>query len=503
MTVALETRDLTKSFGANNVLKGISLTINAGEVTALLGANGAGKSTFLGCLSGAEVPTGGEILVEGVAHTGSSPRESIEAGIGMIYQHLQLVGALTIADNVFLGSELRNAWGVTNRRAQERETLSLLQSLGLALNPAATVETLSIGQQQVVEIVRALRRNPKILILDEPTAALSHTEVSALLDLVSTLARQRNIAVIYVSHILAEVMQVADRVVVLRDGEVFEDRARGAFGMSDLVAFISPNKRENLPRARQHAHAAIALGLQGFSGSASGPVDMQIHDGEIVGVFGLLGSGRTNLVETLAGVRPRHGGDVEINGSARSVRSPREASRQGIVLVPADRASQALFPDMSAVDNVVLPHMSVLGRWGLRSKEAELATFGTVVDALEVNPRDPSLAGGSFSGGNAQKLMIGRWTNPASAAKVLLLDEPTQGVDVGAREDIYAFIREFVSEPGRCAVFTTSDYEEAVALADRIVVLHDGAVQAISEPSVSEAQLMALAFGEKHLAESA
>ncbi|WP_341946358.1 sugar ABC transporter ATP-binding protein [Microbacterium sp. LWH11-1.2] len=496
MVVALETKGLEKSFGSNRVLKGISLEFRSGEVTALLGANGAGKSTFLGCISGAEAPSSGQILIHGEEHSGSSPRESIEAGIGMIYQHFQLISSLSIADNVFLGSEVRTVLGATDRRAQERETLSLLLPLGLTLNPAATVGSLSVGQQQVVEIVRALRRDPKVLILDEPTAALSHSEVSALLELVSMLARTRDIAVIYVSHILSEIVHVADRAIVLRDGVLYEDRRRGEFEISDLVDFISPNKRLPSVRDTRDASAEIALGLSSFSGSASGPVDLGVREGEIIGVFGLLGSGRTNLVETLAGVRPTHAGTARVGGTVLNARTPRDAAARGIVLVPADRKLQALFPDMTAVDNVVLPHMRKLGKFGIRSRRSERAAFDTIADALALHPREPDQAGGAFSGGNAQKLMIGRWTNPASDAKVLLFDEPTQGVDVGAREDIYAFVRAFVSEPGRCAIFTTSDYEEAVSLADRIVVLHEGEVQAIIDSSASEAELMSLAFGE-------
>ncbi len=500
MTAVLETRDLVKSFGANRVLKGINLEFRSGEVTALLGANGAGKSTFLGCISGAETPSGGEILIGGEVHTSTSPREAIEAGIGMIYQHFQLIGALTIADNVFLGSEIRTALGTTDRRAQERETMEQLLSLGLRLNPAATVETLSVGQQQIVEIIRSLRKNPRVLILDEPTAALSRSEVEALLELVSSLARERDIAVIYVSHILSEVMQVADRVIVLRDGVVHEDRLRGDFTMADLVEAISPGRASAEARERVHAEdRPIAAKLLGFEGSASGPVTIEIHESEVVGVFGLLGSGRTNLLETLAGIRPRYAGRLELHGKQLNIHNPKQAASQGVVLVPADRKTQALYPDMTAVDNVVLPHMKKLGGF-VRSKRAELKAFEAVADALSVHPNNPSLAGSSFSGGNAQKLMIGRWTNPASNAQLLLLDEPTQGVDVGAREDIYAFVRSYVDEPGRCAIFSTSEYEEAVALADRIIVLHDGNVTGIVEPDVTESKLMSLAFGQPEMA---
>lgn len=497
MSSVLHVRDLEKFYGANKVLKGINLEFQAGEITALLGANGAGKSTFLGCLSGAVTPSGGEILMNGEVQAAMSPREAMEAGIAMIYQHFQLIGSLSIADNVFLGSELRTGARMVDRRSQERETTQLLESLGLDLDPRMPVEKLSVGQQQVVEIIRALRRKPKVLILDEPTAALSRSEVDALLDLVRMLATERGIAIIYVSHILTEIMNVADRVVALRDGVVFADQPKAELEIGDLVSFISPNKKISGPRIAHNAKRPLVLFLDQFAGSASGPVSIEVLEGEIVGVFGLLGSGRTNFLETLAGVRKMVGGVAAVNGTRIDIQSPkRKAPALGVALVPADRKTHALFGDMSAQDNVVLPHLSALGK-GVRSASAERAAFSAIAEALSVQPNDPKLPGGSFSGGNAQKLMIGRWTNPASKAKVLLLDEPTQGVDVGSRQDIYDYVRAYVDSPGRCALFSSSEFEEITALADRTVVFHEGEAVAIVGPGVSEPELMSLAFGQR------
>ncbi|MDR1634708.1 MAG: sugar ABC transporter ATP-binding protein [Bifidobacteriaceae bacterium] len=495
MTALLETTDLVKSFGQNTVLRGVNLGFHAGEVTALLGANGAGKSTLLACISGAEAPSGGSMTIGGARHAPSSPREAIDAGVAMIYQHFQLIESLTIADNVFLGSEIRTVRRTVDRRAQERETLALLHSFGLELDPTATIDGLSMGERQVVEIVRSLRRDPQVLILDEPTAALSRAEADALLGLISDLARNRSIAVIYVTHLLPEVMQVADRFVVLRDGDVYKDRRRGEIALPELIEAISPGRAPS-GRARRSSGRPrpVVARLTGFAGSASGPLDVELREGEVLGVFGLLGCGRTNLLETLAGVRHRRAGRLELGGVELDPKSPAQAAASGVALVPADRESQALYPDMSAADNVMLPHMKRVGRV-VRSKKAEKRCFEVVANVMSVRPPDPRTPARALSGGNAQKLMIGRWTNPASRASLLLLDEPTQGVDVGAREDIYAFVRSYVDAPGRCAVFSTSEYEEAAALADRVVVLHAGKVTGIVDPDVGEPELMRLAFG--------
>jgi ribose transport system ATP-binding protein len=486
-------RDIVKSYGSNDVLKGINLTVEAGRVHALLGANGAGKSTLLSCLSGATRPDAGEIIISGHSYTGFTPRSAFEAGTAIIYQHFQLIGSLSVSDNVFLGSEATGPIGLLRRSTQERRTKELLDSLDVHIDPAALVETLSVGEQQIVEIVRALRREPKVLILDEPTAALGTHEVEALLALVRRLAHDQGIAVIYVTHLLREVMVIADTVTVLRDGAVFLNEAGSDVTMERLVQAISPDSTVDDLRT-ERAVGDELLVLDAYRCSYTGPVSLSVREGEIVGVFGLLGSGRTDLLETLAGVKKPISGAVRLGGSVPDLSSPTSAIGEGISLVASDRTAQSLFGELTAMENVLMPHFDELSRV-IRRPAAESAAFGRIALEVGLTPNRPAQEADRFSGGNAQKLAVGRWASSLGRTRVLLLDEPTQGVDIGARHDLYDLLRQFAVRPGRAVVFSSSDADEIVALADRVVILVDGAVTDILSPRIGEEALLSLAHG--------
>ncbi|TAJ46938.1 MAG: sugar ABC transporter ATP-binding protein [Herbiconiux sp.] len=491
---SLVVTDLWKSYGSNTVLKGVDLELRAGRVHALLGANGAGKSTLLSCLSGAARPDSGDITVAGTVHAGFTPLQAFDAGIAIIYQHFQLIGPLSVSDNVFLGSELKTNLGLTDRARQEAETREVFRLLGLDVDPKRAVETLSVGEQQMVEIARAVRRKPSVLILDEPTAALGVHEVDALLALVRRLARGTGISVVYVSHLLGEILEISDDVTVLRDGEVLWSRARADIGLSDLVDAISPDRREQ-QQGNRALDTAVKIEFEQLSGGFTGPIDLALREGEIVGVFGLLGSGRTDLLETIAGVRPRAGGTIRLGGKPVDHRSPRAAISAGIALVASDRKEQSLFGEMAAVDNLLMPHLSKLAK-GMRNRAGELAEFADVAGRVGLVPNNPLLPADSFSGGNAQKIAVGRWAAGSADVQVLLLDEPTQGVDVGARSDLYDLIRGVAEAESMAVIFASSDPEEIVALADRVIVLVDGEVRYSGPNELDEAELTALAQPE-------
>ncbi|WP_377325295.1 sugar ABC transporter ATP-binding protein [Pimelobacter simplex] len=486
-------RDLHKAYDANRVLKGIDIAFRFGEVHALLGANGAGKSTLLGCLSGAVHPDRAEVQIGEESYDGFTPRRAFDAGIAIIYQHFQLIGPLSVADNIFLGRELRRGGGAVDRRRQEREAAQVLQELGIDLDPRVAVEDLSVGAQQMVEIARAVRLDPRVLILDEPTAALGAHEVAALLALVRRLAA-RGMAVVYVTHLLGEVLEVADRATVLRDGRVHWTRPRSELTLPDLVQGISPDAVTERERATRHLGADVVLRLSGTCSDFTGPLDLDVRAGEVVGLFGLLGSGRTDFLEALAGVRTMSAGEIEIGGARLRLRSPRDAQRSGVALVPSDRKAQALFGTMSALENMLMPHLGRLaGRTAVRSRRREDRVFAEMVRSVDLVPPLAAQPADGFSGGNAQKIAVARWTCGLGSPRLLLLDEPTQGVDIGARHDLYALVRTWAAEAGAAVIFATSDPEEVLALADRVVVLVEGRVVHEGPAQLEESALVALA----------
>lgn len=477
--VGVSVDGLRKSYGGNTVLAGVDLSFVPGRVHALLGANGAGKSTLLGCLSGATRPDAGKIRVgEGATHAGFTPREAFQAGIAIIYQHFQLIGSLSVCDNLFLGQEIRTGAGTVDKRKQNSEARRIFGELDIDIDPGQIVERLSVGQQQMVEIARAILRRPRVLILDEPTAALGSHEVDALLDLVRRLSHGEGLAVVYVTHLLGEVLDIADEVTVLRDGRVYWTRDRADVTMDDLVHAISPVGQH--VRSAQLADLAAqpaVVQLARFSSPYTGPVDLEVRAGEIVGIYGLLGSGRTDLLEALAGVRP-YEGLVSVDGRPVTPTTPKRAARSGFVLVASDRKAQSLFGTLSAQENLLMPHYSRLARV-VRRPRVERQVFDRAVTTVGLTPPDPSAPADAFSGGNAQKIAVARWTVAGEGVRCLLLDEPTQGVDVGARADLYTSVRQFTVDNQAAAIFASSDPEEVLALADTVVVLIEGRAVAI------------------------
>lgn len=487
--VIVSVENLTKRYGPVDVLKGVDLEFRAGEIHAFVGANGAGKSTFLGCLSGAVLPSGGTITVQGQPHKALTPRSAHDLSIGIIYQHFQVIEGLSVADNVFLGTELTR-FGIVDSRRQNRETERLIERLGVHIDPATPLERLSVGERQIVEIARALWLEPKLLILDEPTAALSDREIEALHRVVRTLAREENLAIVYVTHLLDEVEAIADKVTILRDGAVVWTREAKTTDTAMIAGAIASASGPvtAVPRPEPDRSKTPRLALDTYRSSFTGPVDLKLAPGEIVGVYGLLGSGRTDLLESLIGARPCRGGQAVLDGVPIKPSGPGATLDLGIALVASDRNEQSLFGSLSALDNVLMPHFSR----GVGGRSAQRQRFADIAASLGLHPNNPDLAGARFSGGNAQKLVMGRWLAPGSDIRLLLLDEPTQGVDVGARQEIYRLMREFAGAGGSVLV-ASSDPAEIVAVSDRVLVLANGSVVDVLAEDIREHRLVELA----------
>ncbi|MDQ1021770.1 sugar ABC transporter ATP-binding protein [Streptomyces afghaniensis] len=483
-TSNLRISGLTKSFGGVRALDGVDLTVPAGQVHALLGHNGAGKSTLIKCLGGAYPPDAGTIEVGGASYTRLTPRESIAAGVAIIFQTLSVVDALTVAENIFLGQEWTR-YGRIDRRAQEEVAAGLLERVAARCSPRDRVGDLPMGQRQLVEIAKALSRSAAVLVLDEPTAALSGAETGALAERVEDL-RAQGLAIVYVTHLLSEVERLADAVTVLRDGRVTHQATVVGQTRRDLVEAIAGRPTEAVqgpwrptdveaPEPRRGSNRP-RLVVEALRGPGFGPVGLTVAEGERVGLFGLTGSGRTRILETLYGRRRASAGTIRVGERTVSPARPADALGAGIALVPADRRAQGLFPSLSAQDNALLPAVGTLARYHVRALGAERRVFDGLATAIGLRPARPGLPARVFSGGNQQKLVLGRWINEARQVDVLLLDEPTQGVDVGARQEIYRVVSGLAAERGTAVLFASGDPEEVVALADRCLIVAQGRI---------------------------
>jgi ribose transport system ATP-binding protein len=466
-----------------------------------MGENGAGKSTFVKILSGVLSSDEGAIKIAGRPVSFANVREAEAEGIAIIHQELNLVPELTVADNIFLGREPRIAGLMVDRKASRTETRNLLTRLGIALAPDARVGGLRVGEQQLVEIAKALSISAHILIMDEPTSALSPSECARLFKIVRQLARE-GVAIIYISHRIDEVMHLADRVTVFRDGrhvltrpiaELDEDRIIAAMVGRSLLALSGPPTE---PR-REIVLSVSGLTLskphsRGWREVLRG-VSFDLAAAEILGVGGLLGSGRTEILETIFGAaNGRAGGGVRLFGQTVDIRSPRDARKLGLALVTEDRKSQGLHLKSSITQNIALPLLGRLARFGIRSFTGEVGLARSAVEALGIRCHGVDQIAGTLSGGNQQKVVIGKWL--ATRPRVLLLDEPTRGIDVGAKREIYDLVFRLARQEGLAIVVVSSELPELLLLSDRILVMAEGRQAGIlTRAEANEERIMQLA----------
>jgi ribose transport system ATP-binding protein len=483
---------ISKSFAGVPVLSNVDLSVEDGEIHALLGANGAGKSTLIKCISGAHSPDSGKIIIQNQPYSSLTPKESRSAGVFVIYQDLSLAQTLDVSDNIFLGQEIRFGPFVRRRRQRE-EVQSWLAQLGVNFDSRASLSELSNADLQIVEIIKALRGNPKVLILDEPTSSLTDAETKQLFEYLRTL-KKRQIPLLYVTHRLSEVFTLADRVSVLRGGEIVLSKLTQKISEEALIrAIVGRSTKlsgEKSTRVRPSSETPICKATNLLS-PGIGPINLEVRSGEILGIYGLTGSGRTELLETLFGARRIFGGVVEIKGRELDTQHPATAVTHGVALVPSDRLRKSIWGTLPALDNLLMPRFNRIGRWGVRRQPKEQQRFHDVAGRLHLQPLLADQEAQRFSGGNQQKLVIGRWMQNGDDVRLLMLDEPTQGVDVGARTDLYAALRNFAAFGHRAVIVTSSEPPELAQLADRVIVLSNGrAVGTFSGAEITELNLL-------------
>jgi ribose transport system ATP-binding protein len=480
----LQMRGIAKQFPGVRALSGVDLTVREGEITALLGENGAGKSTLMNVLAGVFADYEGVIEIDDQPVRITSPKDAARHGIAMIHQELNLVPEMSIADNVFLGREPRTRWGSRDRRATHAATAELLAEVGLAhLSPRQPVRSLRIAEQQLVEVAKALSGTLRILVMDEPTSALADSEVDRLFEVIRAL-RARAVGIVYISHRLEEFQRLSAAVTVLRDGAYVGHRKAGELDRSELVAMMVGRPLGELyPRAkRQRSDGDVRLSVAGLSytpaagesGAALHDIHLDVRAGEIVGVAGLMGSGRSELLESLFGARGRSTGSVTVDGRPYRPRSPRYAIRRGLALVAEDRKAQSLVTGNTVLFNTTLAALARFRRpWGTINGRRERAAAGRQNAELRTKTRSVDTTVGTLSGGNQQKVVLAKWllTEPG----VLLVDEPTRGIDVGAKAEIHALM-DALAARGTAILTVSSELPELIGMCDRILVLCEGRV---------------------------
>jgi ribose transport system ATP-binding protein len=490
-------RGIRKKFPGVLALDGVDLTVGAGEVVALLGENGAGKSTLMKVLGGVHLPDAGEIRIEGKPVVISSVAASQRHGVGFIHQELNVVDSLDIAANVFLGREPKKALGLIDRKRIYAETVPLLKRLGLDLPPDTLLTRLSIAQQQLVEIAKALSLNARVLIMDEPTSSLTLTETDRLLELIGELKKQ-GVSIVYISHRLGEVSCCADRAVGLRDGKNAGELAREEITHDRMVRLMVG--REIKARAkRESATTKVTPTFQVRDVCTrrfpKQRVSFDAVPGEILGFAGLVGSGRSELAEAIFGVDEGCGGEVSLDGTKLRLSGSGDAIKAGIYLAPEDRRLSGLVTAMSVRENITLPSVAKFTRLGLISRKAETVTAEKCKADLGIKTPTVEVLVSTLSGGNQQKVVLGKWLS--MAPRVIFFDEPTRGIDVGAKSEIYTLMQALCAR-GVVVIMISSDMEEVLALSDRVAVMHEGKISGVlTGADCTEENIMQLAVGTR------
>jgi ribose transport system ATP-binding protein len=491
----LQLQHIRKEYPGVVALKDVTLELKKGEILALIGENGAGKSTLIKCCSGAVIPTSGKIIVNNKEFTSMTPQLAAENGIAIIYQEFNNVKELSAAENLFLGRPIRKGI-VVDKAAMEREAAKAFEQLHIKIDPKALMKNLTVGYQQMVEIAKAIQQNAKILIMDEPSAPLTSAEVESMFEVVERL-RKDGISIIYISHRLEEIYRLSDRIEVLRDGEYIKTLITKDSEVQELIKLmVGRELTESYPPRKDCIKDEVLLELKDVTGNGDKNISLKVHRGEIVGLGGLVGAGRTELAQMVFGAVPKQSGTILFKGKEVNPKSPREAIDIGIALVPEDRKRHGAMLGISIKNNINMPiyernsTLSVIDS----KKEKEIAEKYQKNMAIKTPSLNQLVK--NLSGGNQQKVILGRWL--AADSELIIFDEPTRGIDVGAKYEIYKLMNDLVEKEGKAILMISSEMEELMGMSDRIVVLAEGNMTGeLHKEEFSQETIMAYASAAK------
>ena len=493
----VQMRAITKTFPGVVALDGVTFDCCRGEVHAVVGENGAGKSTLMKILAGVYVPDSGDIALDGESVRIPSPHAAQQLGVSIIYQELNLLPDLNVAQNVFLGREPKGALGLVNKRMQETKAQEVLRRLGVDIDPRERLGRLSVAQRQMVEIAKALSLNARVVIMDEPSATLGGRDLDHLFEVIKAL-KQQGVAVIYISHRISEIFQIADRVTVFKDGKVVGTFNVGDIDRPSLVRMmIGRSLSETFP-SRAAKVGEEVLRIEGLCvGDRLRDIDLVVHAGELVGISGLVGAGRTELAQAIFGTRRIDAGTVQLKGKKVSISDPRRALRHRIGYLTEDRNAEGLVMGQSVRENAALPSLDRRQRWGVVDQKTEQEAVASMAESLRL--RAPSLGADveNLSGGNRQKVVLAKWL--ISGPELLIFDEPTRGIDVGAKAEIWQLMRD-LAEQGKAVLMISSELPEVIGMSDRVVVMHRGRIvgELPGRTATEEAVMMLATYGEAH-----
>lgn len=489
----IEMKGIDKSFGTNQVLKNAGFLLKDGEVHALMGENGAGKSTLMKILTGVYTRDAGTVLVDGKEVVYKNPQEAEKAGIVFIYQELNVLFDLTVEENLFMGKEITKGFGVCDKKAMRKKAQEIMDRMGVNIPVTAQMSDLSVGQQQMVEICKALMVDAKVLIMDEPTAALTQSETEVLFEVIKSL-RAKGVSIVYISHRMEEIFELCDRITVLRDGTYIDTKYIKDINMDDIVQMmIGRTIGERFPKRNVQIGKEV-IRVEGLtSGKLFKKVNFSVKAGEVLGVSGLMGAGRTEIMQAIFGNIPVESGKIYIDGKEVTIKNPRQAIAAGIGFITEDRKTEGLLLEKSIAENIEIVNLKKVSKNSVISMAKQKALVKKGIEEFRIKCFGPDHECNNLSGGNQQKVVLAKWiyTDP----KILILDEPTRGVDIGAKKEIYSVINDLAAK-GVAVIMVSSELPEVLGMSDRIMVVHEGKVTGIVEASeVDQAKVMTLATG--------